>query len=238
MVAALSLSTWAHYDTVSAVEWGAGEQSLWMQNHVNRVRSLCDLRACVSGEFISDRMHFGSADDRVRHQWGDASGFYNGCRLGTKFYSECKHKSIDPPTVQAARQARRAVGVDHRCATHTHGLLSHLPIQIYYRKSLYAFRLGRVLQPVQRGRDGYAWNESLFWHLSDTCPTGIRQRDLLANKSLDFATHIYHSHSTKRAIGPFIPPLISQSLGKETYWPEQALWLQVTIKARTTGMYW
>lgn len=39
MVAGLSLSPWAHYDTVSAVEWGAGEQSLWMQNHVNRVRS-------------------------------------------------------------------------------------------------------------------------------------------------------------------------------------------------------
>lgn len=218
VVAALSLSTWAHYDTVSAVEWGAGEQSLWMQNHVNRVRSLCDLRACVSVEFISDRMHFGSADDRVRHQWGDASGFYNGCRLGTKFYSECKHKSIDPPTVQAARQARRAVGVDHRCATHTHGLLSHLPIEIYYRKSLYAFRLGRVLQPVQRGRDGYARNESLF----GTCPTLVPQafdketcwRISLLILPLTFITVTRqrdqlgpsfhpssHSHSAKRPIG-------------------------------------
>ena len=38
VVAGLSLSPWAHYDTVTAVEWGAGEQSLWIQNHVNRVR--------------------------------------------------------------------------------------------------------------------------------------------------------------------------------------------------------
>eukprot|EP01043_Picozoa_sp_COSAG02_P019247 COSAG02_NODE_920_length_15934_cov_11.363751_8_plen_978_part_00 len=39
VVAGLSLSPWAHYETVSAVEWGAGKQSLWMQNHVNRVRT-------------------------------------------------------------------------------------------------------------------------------------------------------------------------------------------------------
>ena len=39
VVTGVSLTPWAHYDTVSAVEWGAGKQSLWMQNHVNRVRT-------------------------------------------------------------------------------------------------------------------------------------------------------------------------------------------------------
>jgi hypothetical protein len=33
----ISVSTWAHYDSVSAVEWGAGTGSVWMQIHVNRM---------------------------------------------------------------------------------------------------------------------------------------------------------------------------------------------------------
>jgi hypothetical protein len=37
MVAGISISTWAHYESVSAVEWGSGANSLWIQNHVNRM---------------------------------------------------------------------------------------------------------------------------------------------------------------------------------------------------------
>ena len=33
----MSISPWAHYESVSAVEWGAGAESLWLQNHVNRM---------------------------------------------------------------------------------------------------------------------------------------------------------------------------------------------------------
>ena len=37
VVAGISISPWAHYDAVSAVEWGGGVDSVWMQNHVNRM---------------------------------------------------------------------------------------------------------------------------------------------------------------------------------------------------------
>ena len=36
-LATLSISTWAHYAGVTAVEWGAGVGSLWYQVHVNRM---------------------------------------------------------------------------------------------------------------------------------------------------------------------------------------------------------
>ena len=40
LVMGMSITPWAHYATVSAVEWGAdedGTDSIWMQNHVNRL---------------------------------------------------------------------------------------------------------------------------------------------------------------------------------------------------------
>lgn len=37
VLAGLSVSTWAHYSAVTAVEWGAGLDSVWYQVHVNRM---------------------------------------------------------------------------------------------------------------------------------------------------------------------------------------------------------
>jgi hypothetical protein len=37
IVMGISISVWAHYDSVTAVYWGAGLDSLWIQNHVNRM---------------------------------------------------------------------------------------------------------------------------------------------------------------------------------------------------------